>query len=276
MALPRRTGRSRVTLGLLILTSIAVLTLDFRDTGVVEGARDVVGAVFSPLRGVADTVSSPFRNGWDGITKYDDVRDENDRLRARIEELEGDRTVDAGAAEELDALLEQQGIDWVGDVPRTAARVISGPISNFSHSIEIDKGSSDGIAVDMPVVSGAGLVGRVQQVTSSHAVVQLLTDPDFRVGVRSADGLLGVARGGGAGNPLVVDTGLDAEQEVEPGGALTTSGAERSRYPSSIPVGDVRDTREADGGLTLDLLVEPFVDTQRLTFVSVLLWEGGG
>ena len=47
-------------------------------------------------------------------------------------------------------------------------------------------------------------------------------------------------------------------------------------FPALIPIGTVRGTRPAGGGLTLDLLVEPFVDTQRLTFVTVLLWEGTG
>jgi rod shape-determining protein MreC len=277
VALPRRTGRSRLTLALLILTSIAVLTLDFRGSGIVKGARGAVATVLSPFEGVTRAATSPFRNGWDGITKYGDVKDENDRLRARIDELEGDAVEDANASEELAKLLEQVEIPWIGDIEHAAARVISGPTSNFSHTVEIDKGSDDGIKEGMPVVSGAGLVGRVRLVTSSHAVVQLLTDPDFRVGVKLLpDGILGTARGAGDGDPLVVDTSIDAEQQLEPGGQLTTSGADRSVFPASIPIGTVRGTKPAGGGLTLDLLVEPFVDTQRLTFVTVLLWEGTG
>lgn len=277
MALPRRTGRSRLTLALLILTSIAVLTLDFRGSGIVRGARGVVATVLSPFEGVTRTLTSPFRNGWDGITKYGDVKDENDRLRERVAELEGDVVEDENAADELADLLAATQIPWIGDIEQAAARVVSGPASNFSHTVEIDKGSKDGIKVGMPVVGGAGLVGRVRQVTSSHSVVQLLSDPDFRVGVKLLpDGVLGTARGAGDGDPLVVDTGIDAEQTLEPGGQLTTSGADRSAFPASIPVGTVRGTRRAGGGLTLDLLVEPYVDTQRLTFVTVLLWEGTG
>ena len=277
MALPRRTGRSRLTLALLILTSIAVLTLDFRGSGIVKGARGVVGTVLSPFEGVTRTVTSPFRNGWSGITKYGDVKDENEKLRERIAELEGDRIENANAADELEQLQAEVGITWIGSIERTTARVVSGPSSNFSHSVEIDKGSDDGIKVDMPVVSGAGLVGRVQQVTGSHSVIQLITDPDFRVGVKLLpDGILGTARGAGEGDPLIVDTSIDAEEKLEPGGQLTTSGADRSRFPASIPVGTVRGTKPAGGGLSLDLQVEPFVDTQRLAFVTVLLWEGDG
>ena len=277
MALPRRTGRSRLTLALLILTSIAILTLDFRNASIVESARRVAGTVFSPLRGVADAATSPFSNGWNGITRYGDVKSENERLRAQIEEIKGQKVLGADAIEELDNLLAEVQIPWVADIPRTVARVVAGPVSNFSHSVEIDKGTKDGIKAGMPVVNGAGLVGRVQLVTANHATVQLLTDPDFRVGVRLLpDGVLGTARGTGRGDPLVVDTGLDAQTILPPGGSLTTSGADRSAFPSSIPIGTVRGTEKAGGGLTLNLNVEPFVDPDRLSFVTVLLWEDQG
>ena len=274
MALPRRSGRSRLTLALLTITSLAVLTLDFRDAGVVEGMRRVASTVFAPLRGAADAVTEPFSNGWHGITDYGDVRSENEELRRRLAEAEGTAIEAEGALAELDALLEQMGIDYVGDLARSTARVVAGPVSNFDHTIEIDKGTDDGIREGMPVVSGAGLVGRVRQATSSRATIQLLSDPDFRVGVRLLpDGVLGTATGSGEGDPLVVDTSLDAETPLEPGGQVVTSGADRSAFPASIPIGTVRGTEKAGGGLSLDLIVEPHVDTSRLVFVTVLLWE---
>ena len=70
MALSRRTGgRSRLTIALLVLTSIALLTLDFRDAEVVQSARRAASTVFSPFRGAAETVASP-----------DDVDDEIQHL----------------------------------------------------------------------------------------------------------------------------------------------------------------------------------------------------
>ena len=274
MALSRRTGRSRLTLALLVLTSLAVLTLDFRDSNIIQGARRVAGNVFSPLRGVAETATEPVANAWHGITGYGDLQDENEALRAQIDDLRGERVQDADAAEQLDALLEQLQIEWVGDIPTGAARVIAGPGSNFSHTVDIDKGSNAGFEIGMPVVNGAGLVGKLVHVGSDRSTVQLITDPDFAVGVRLVtDGALGTARGGGAGEDLVVDTQLDNEAEVPEGTALTTSGADRSSFPGNIPVGTVRSTREGGGGLTLDLVVEPLADIDRLAFVTVMLWE---
>jgi rod shape-determining protein MreC len=278
VALSRRTGgRSRLTIALLVLTSIALLTLDFRDAGVVQSARRTAGTIFSPLRGVAETVASPFSNAWHGVTDYGDLESENDELRRRIEELEGREVLEEDAAAQLQELLEQQDLEWVGSIDTTVARVLSSDPSNFSHTVDISKGSDDGLKVGMPVVNGAGLVGRLVQVTPGRSTVQLVTDPDFLVGVRllGSDLATGTARGQGKGEDLLVDTRLepDIDDAPKPGTALTTSGAQLSSFPDSIPVGKVRTVREAGGGLTLELVVRPMADTERMQFVTVLLWE---
>ncbi len=273
MASPRRTGRSRFTLALLILTSLSLLTLDFRDSPIVSTARRNVSSAFSPLRGVAESASAPFTNAWHGITGYGDLKAENDALRAELETLRGDVVRDEDATTQLAALLEQLDIEWVGNIPTVTARVVAGPLSNFSHAIEIDKGSDEGLKVGMPVINGAGLVGRLVQVTADHATVQLITDPDFAVGVRLVpDGAPGTARGTGSGEDLIVDTGLEADVKVKRGTTLTTSGADRSAFPGFIPVGTVRRSRPGGGGLTLDLVVRPLANTEKLAFVSVMLW----
>lgn len=276
MAPSRRTGRSRLTLALLVLTSLALLTLDFRNSAVVTTARRGAGTAFSPLQGVAETVTSPFTNAWHGITGYGDLKSQNDALRAQLDARRGKAVQDKDAAAQLGALLDQLHIEWVGNIPTATARVVAGPASNFSHTIEIEKGSKDGLKVGMPVVNGAGLIGKLAQVTRDHATVQLVTDPDFAVGVRLVpDGALGTAKGLGRGQDLLVDTQLEAAAKVAKGTALTTSGADRSAFPGFIPVGTVRRTRAGNGGLTLDLVVTPLADTEKLAFVTVLLWEGG-
>jgi rod shape-determining protein MreC len=225
---------------------------------------------------VAETVTGPFANAWDGVTGYDDLERENDDLRAQLDEMRGERVRDEDAAEQLSVLLDQLDIEWVGDIPKATARVVAGPGSNFSRAIEIDKGSSDGLAEGMPVVTGAGLVGKLVQVTAHRSHVMLVTDPDFAVGVRLVDsGVTGTAKGSGEGESLLVDTGLEAGTKVDPGAALTTSGSDRSAFPGFIPVGTVVDTRPGSGGLTVDLVVDPLADTSKLAFVTVLLWEPG-
>jgi rod shape-determining protein MreC len=273
MSRTSRSGHPRWRrLTLLAVTSIALLTLDLRHVGVVEAARRVTATALSPLSEAVDTIVEPLRTAWGGVTGYGHLRDERDRLRAQVDRLEGAQREADIADDQLRAVLEQDRIPWIGDVPRTVARVVSGPTSNFSHTINIEKGSSAGVRAGMPVVSGAGLVGRVQQVTSSGAVVQLLSDPAFRVGVRLLpSGPFGTASGSGEGRPLVVDTALSRSDAVPTDGLLVTSGAAESAFPSSIPVATLRGSRPAENGLTLDLLADPFVDPQQLGFVTVLL-----
>jgi rod shape-determining protein MreC len=278
VALSRRTrGRSRLTIALLVFTSIALLTLDFRDAEIVQSARRVAGTAFSPLRGVAETVSEPFSNAWHGVADYGDIKAENEELRRQIEELEGQAVLEEDAAAQLEELLEQQDLEWVQGIETVSARVLSSDPSNFSHTVDISKGSDDGLKIGMPVVNGAGLVGRIVLVTPNRSTVQLITDPDLLVGVRlvESDVPTGTARGQGPGDDLLVDTQLepDVDPPPKPGTALTTSGAQLSLFPDSIPVGKVRVVREAGGGLTYELVVRPMADTERMQFVQVLLWE---
>jgi len=278
---PRRGGRSRLTILLLVLTSVTVLTLDFRGVGFLGDARRSVGSALSPLQGAADFVATPFQNTWHGITDYGDVSAENERLRARVDELEGDLSRNADLEVQYDELVNQVDIPWVGDLTTATARVVQRPASSFSHVIGIDKGRSAGIRVGMPVVVGTGeslggLVGQVVDVGEGSASVQLLTDPDFRVGVRLVTSQrFGTASGQGAGRDLLVDTGIEPgepDAELPSLEIVTTSGIdERSSFPASIPVGKVRRTREANGGLTLEVFVEPLADLDELSFVSVVL-----
>ena len=276
MTSPRRHGRSRFTIILLVLFSVTVLTLDFRDVGFVQDARHAAGSALSPLQGVADHVATPFQNTWNGITRYDDLADDNRALQARVDELEGEIAQGEDAAAQLEELLDQVDIPWVGSINTATARVVQQPPSAFSHVVVIDKGSSAGIKDGMPVVTGAGLVGRVVDVSSSRSSVQLLTDPEFRVGIRFVTSQrLGTAEGQGSSRALRVDTGIEPGEDAADlprREILTTSGIdERSAFPASIPVAEVVRTGVANGGLTLEVFAEPLADLDQLSFVNVLL-----
>ena len=279
MALSRRssrTGRSRFTLVLLVLTSVTVLTLDFRGSGTVDDVRGVASTVFSPVRDAVGTAFSPVSNAWNGVFNYGDLEDENDALRARIADLEGDAVRNDDALAQMEELAELLDLELTTDIPTVTARVSAGPISNFEHTVEIDKGSDDGVAEGMPVVTGAGLVGQVIQTTSSRSVVRLMTDPSFSFGVRLvASGEVGIAHGGGEGEPVVVDAGIDRQVEVPEREEVMTSGLDRSVFPPDIPVGEVEDVSPSGDLLSQELRVDPYADLGNLTYVRVVQWAGG-
>lgn len=274
MAVANRTGRSRVTIVLLILTSVTLLTLDFREFGPLESAQSSVRGVFEPVQDAADRVFSPVGDAWQSVTSYDDLEDENERLRAELEELRGQVLTDESASARLTEALAQLDIEYVADIPKVTAQVV-GSVTNFdAFSVSLDKGADDGIVVGMPAVTDLGLVGRVSEVDDDRSRVRLLTEPDFQLGIRIV-GLddVALARGTGENQPLLVTEGLEAAEEVEVGDLVETSGLERSVYPAGVPVGIVSDVTVDEGTLERVISVEPTADLANLSLVSILLYE---
>lgn len=275
-----RTSRSRFVLLLVVATSLSLLTLDFRGFGPLETVQNGFRGVLEPVVATADSAMAPLRNGWRGVTHYDDVKRENDQLRLRIEQLESDPLRTANAQKQLDELKAQLDIATAANIESRIARVISGPVANFEHNVRIDKGSGSGIGPNMVVVTDAGLVGRVVQVTDSQSVVELADARDFGVGVRPASAasqINFVLRGQGPGRPLLVQGDLDPGA-VKVGDAVVTSGLDRSMFPPDIVVGTVSEVpapsgASTDGGRLSGVAVDLVVDPSALSFVSVLLWQ---
>lgn len=295
-----RGGRARFVLVLLVLTAVSLMTLDSRGAGPIGTMRGVVSSVLSPFRSGAEWVLSPIGDVWNGVTRYDELESENADLHARVAELEGELLRDQSAAALLERWFEQTEIEFGGDIPQVTARVVAGPATSFESTVRIDKGSDDGIEEGMAVVTGAGLVGRIHEVTADDAVVLLLDDPRMRVGVRIVSSQdQAILEGVGVGrDPQLVVSG---DAEVAEGDILQTSGLAESLYPPDVPIGRVLDVPEetADGDdvgdideddttatttggqsvlpdldpvLSRRIDVEPAARLDRLNFLTVLLW----
>jgi rod shape-determining protein MreC len=275
VALSRRTGRSRFTLLLLVLTSITVITLDFRGdgSGVIGTIRDGALDALAPVRSAVDDIVSPVTDVWGGVTDYSDLEEENARLRDRIAQLEESDLEVTDALRERAELLDLLNLKFAADIPQVAARVVSAPVSNFELTIVIDRGRHHGVRKDMPVVAGGGLVGRVVQASDTRAVVLLITDPTSAIGVRLArTGEVGVAEGRGRQRLLDVEF-IDFRAKVRVGEPVVTSGLQESIFPPSIPVGRVTSAKVPTGSVQQEVTVEPAVDLQRIEFVKVLQWR---
>ena len=178
-------GRRRLLI-LLVITALVLLTFDQRGNRVIDGARAGFIGVTSPLRSLARVVASPARNAWYGLTRYDNLKQENDDLRDRIEAQDGAAIAAEAVVYENQELKSEFGLPTLSEIARVKAEVISGPPSNFDQTITINQGSRKGVAVGMPVITSGGLVGRIEQVTDRQSVVRLLSDPESTVGVRFA------------------------------------------------------------------------------------------
>ena len=275
MAVYRRPARSRFTLLLLVLTSITLLTLDERGpaNGPVNAVKDGVRDAFAPVQRASDRVFAPVGDFVGGIVHYGDLESENERLRQEIADIRGDLYRADDADRERRALLDQLDLPLAEDIPRVDARVVSTSPSNFAFTVEIDKGTNAGIATGMPVVTGAGLVGRIIEASRNRAVVQLLTDKTFSVGIRLAtSGDVGVANGTGSLRSLTVDL-VDPTTEIPDDEVVVTSGLQQSQFPPNYPVGRVVAKELRPNALQQDVTIAPVADLQRLTFLTVLQWN---
>lgn len=272
MAVPRLGGRRRTTLLILVLAAVTLLTADFRGFGPLESAQDSVRAALNPLRRATESAFDPVADAWNGVWDYDDVVDENRELRARLNEIQGLGIEESAALSELEALKTQLDLDFLGDGQRVMARVVGGAPGNFADfAVEIDKGSSDGLAEGMAVVTEAGLVGQIVRADGSAAIVQLISDPEFTAAVRlSGSRDVGIGRGNGDDQrSFIIDQGIEIDTDVTVGEAATTAGG-RSRFPAGIPVGLVRSVEPADNQLERLVVLTLGADVDNLDFVSVI------
>ncbi len=234
------TTRSRRLLPLIVASAAAFLARDAAGFGPIVATRQTVLSVGQPIRVVLSAAVAPVGGAWNGTVHYDEVAEENGELRRRVAELEGRLAGQDDLESDLQALLQATEIDYLGDTERVTARVVADRRSAIERIVELDKGTDDGIARGMPVVTGSGLVGTVEVVTGDRAVVRLMTDGDVSVGVRSDNGLgLAVGRRGATMGLLATPELAEAIRlgAVVDGERFVTSGIDRSLYPAGIPVG---------------------------------------
>lgn len=223
----------------------------------------VLGPVETGVRSVVDA-------GFSVLERYIllyNARQESRQLRAQLEEAQlrlQTLEVQAGYTEELEALLGLKQTET--DAPLVAARVIAASPAAATRTVLIDRGMSDGIDVNMAVLTPRGVVGKVVAVFPSTAQVLLISDQKSGVGVRvEGTELAGVVTGTGG-----ADCRLDYipnEETVSPGATLTTSGQDQL-FPAGLPVGQV--VSVGPGELFLNIRVEPATPLMSLDHVLVL------
>lgn len=277
MAVNRRASRRRYVLLVLVLTATTLITLDNRSDD--DGPLGVVGraahAIVSPVEKATDGVAEPVGDWFAGITDRGSLKDDNEKLRRRVDELEDERRRAREALRQNKILKQLAELPILDDVDDVWARVVNVAAGNFERTVTIDKGSDQGISPDMPVVGPAGVVGTVLESWAGGAKIRMLADPDSGVSVRVTPAQVsGVARGRAGSDLLTLDLD-DPDAAVEVGDDVVTSGLENSDFPEGLSVGRVVDVEDEAGRLGKTLRVEPWTDFDQVEFLRVLLWVPG-
>jgi len=276
----RAVRRRRAVLVVLVTASLILLTAYFgesQDGRLHSAQRGALGAL-SPIQEGASRVLKPFRDlfGWFGDTI--DAKDQRDKAEAERDSLRTQLNAAQNALREA----EQQGkintIDTTGGMNRYGpvdARVYLHSPSSWYQSLQINKGTDDGVKEGDPVINGAGLVGKIETAWGGGAVVTLITDPEFATG-----GITSVSQEPGSVVPAVGAPGdllfkfVDNATKVKKGELVYTAGTIssrlESRYPPSIPIGTVDDIDIGDGELDRRIHIKPAADLKRVDKVQVL------
>lgn len=280
MAITHRPIRStRLLVFGLLLASLVTITVDARggERGPLAVIGRGVGAVIGPLQEGVATVFRPIGSFVTNVFRAGDLAERNAALQREIARLRTDLQENAALRLENEELRDTLELAQRQGFEVEAAVVIGESPGNFEWAVDIDKGSMDGIELNMPVVSGEGLVGRVVQVYPFTAKVMLIIDPDSTVSARlSQTGERG-ALVGQRDEPLRFDL-VSPETEVQPNEIVETSAYQLDEglegfFPSGIAIGVVERVEPDQAGITLQVEVRPNVDFSSLDIVGVVIGE---
>jgi rod shape-determining protein MreC len=270
-------NRSRLLLVILLVTSLFLITLDLRGVNITQSSRSATQSFLAPIqRGVSDLFSpvgsffSDIRNFGNTKSQLKEVREENARLREKV--IFNEDTL--GQLKKLENVLDLAGR---GKYKVVSARVIGkGSSATFSQTITIDAGSNDGVTKDMTVIGELGLVGVVKSTTSSSAIVLLMSDPTFRIGVRIARSQsIGVLLGEGDSNYTLQL--LDPSGSIEKDDVLLSLGSDNNRpFVPGVPVGYVKSVKNSRLTLTQEASVGSYSNLGSIGVVSVIISSADG
>ncbi|GII81084.1 rod shape-determining protein MreC [Sphaerisporangium rufum] len=274
----RDTRRARFVLGVLLVVSLVLITIDHRrhHDSLFDPVRGAAGSLFGVaeragtelVRPVAD-FARMIGGAPEAGRRIDGLRAENARLRRDLAVA----TLDRHRSAELSSML---GLSGLGGYRVVAAQVIARRgVPGFEDAVEIDAGSADGVRAEMTVLNGDGLVGRVVRAGPMTSAVVLLTDPASAAGARlEGNNEVGVVNGLGpeAEGRLIRFRVLDSAASLAAGRRIVSFGSQEGRpYVAGVPVGTIERVEATPGELTRVAYARPFVDFTALDVVGVVV-----
>lgn len=258
-----------IALGLVVLLTLILLNLPHQAAGQIKLA---LGSLFLPLFGLSKSSQQLLGQAGDALLPRSVLLKQNEQLRRANQELQLRATQGDAAMRENEQF--RQFFNWQKQAPwkLQLASVIARDPGNWWHVIQIDVGSREGMRADMPVMTSAGLVGRISEVGITSSKVVLIGSPECKVGALvEKTGDNGVINGA---NPidhnLVTLSYLSSNASLKPGEKVITWG-EGNIFPKGIPIGQVaEDSRQVELGYT-EARVKLAADLGALEEVWVLV-----
>ncbi len=260
----------------LLVLNFALMAYDARDNETKERAVRVwataaAGFIQRPVSSVTNTGAGFFG----AIANMRTAAVENESLRHRVNALESEaiRSRDLAAENErLRGLLTFQQTQPYQIVP---AEIIGRDPSAWFNMVMINRGSNAGIDLNMPVVTGEGVVGRVVATSPFTAQVMLLTEERSSVsaiiGQVGESNALGLVKSAG-GKDLLEMRYVPGQEKIDVGNIVTTTGQDRI-YPAGLKIGEVTEVKTGSAASPHTIFVRPTARLSSLQDVAVLLYR---
>jgi len=261
--------KNYLALGAVVIVAVVLLSLPTRATSRLKLA---VGSWFLPLFGLASASQQLPADLADSVLPRRELLKQIDTLRRENQQLRSQSVQSLAIARENDQLRAL--FNWQKQSPwkLKLANVIMRDPANWWRTVQIDLGTRDGLRENLPVVTAAGLVGRVSSVSLTRSQIVLVGDPSCRVSatVENAARDMGVLIAGGTLDTSLVElTYLASSANLKPGQSVITSGL-GGIFPKGIPIGQIVDSRSVEYGLYTDARVKLNANLGSLEQVWVL------
>jgi len=262
--------RNRVVLtgGLMLLLALHLISSGVSPDGRTGRPALVLMEVLRPFQASESALAANFRGFFSDYIDLVGVREENDRLKRTLAQLQSERTHLVELEVENHHLTDLLDLRDALAMPGVAARVIGGDATGLTRTLILSQGSSMGLRPEMAVISTDGVVGKLITVSPNASRVLLINDHNS--GLDAID-QRSRARGIVAG---AMDDGLimkyvDRTGDVKPGDAVITSGMD-GIFPGGLLVGQVVQVSQEGPGLFLNIAIKPAVDFSKLEELLVL------
>lgn len=265
----------------IIAMAIGIMLYSLSQSGYSVGSSKAVNTIAIPFRYASNAVYKGLEKGSSYLFSSKKYYEENLELQDEINRLRNELVDYENTKAELDELKKFVGIkrshsDFVLSPP---CKVLSYTANDPFGSFMIDKGSDDGISVGDPVVTAAGLVGAVTEISEKYCTVRTILSPELSVGIKvQKRGDTGILEGDSryAADGLTQIIYLTKDSGIKSGDTIITTGTS-GLFPAGYLVGTVVETGAADSGLSYYASVKPFADVRKLSSVMVVTsFEGKG
>ena len=266
----KRGSLNKLTLVLLIFTSILILTFYLReaDEGVLHRTQLLTINSFATLQSGVSKIVSPFNSAWKLITSIGNLEAENQQLKKELVKLKQQIVSIKNMEMENKRLRTLVGFKGKTHYHTLPAVVVGRSTNNWQSAFVIDKGSKDGIKKNMVVLVGEGLVGQVVMVSSHASKVQLIIDQKSGVAAQLMNsGETGIVEGQVTGE-LVMNY-ISKDIEITKNEPILTSGL-GGIFPKGLFIGTVSEVKETPYDLYKQVRVKTHVNFSGLEEVLVI------